>query len=209
MPKYNPLMLQVLADLGAEKFLELIGCVMLKIIESRRDVLPKDYVEAWGAECAERIGASRPAPSKLPNDLRRLGLVEAGDPAGGWPSNISARLDQTLLPLLRFAASRLSSFETGALVVAIAIIKAKTGCTRMLRELFMSGKLSEDTRRKLYSIDVGEKRVQEYLLHAKELVEYVKRTLGHLSLPLLVVPLELWKWNPSSSFAEPRVRRLW
>ncbi len=166
--------------------------------------IEKGYVQELAEKCSRELRLGKPPmPPKLPNDLRRLGVLQAGDPARNWPEEIKARVN----PLFKRILERLIAVEKpdyrciGKLVVAIAAISVDTVSVRVIR-MILEGEKVDETRLARLLVEAGmdktprPERIGRYLDTLKRLVE----NLVNLSdcagkLPLVALPVELWGYR--------------
>ncbi|MEB3788956.1 MAG: HAD family hydrolase [Desulfurococcales archaeon] len=210
--KYNPYLIQSLKRLDPRILLAVIGRVSWRLRELSTEEFSKDFIISVLDEILKELGhnnvnivSSKQYPL-LVNDLRRLGIIQAGDPLDEWPSDVKA----SPTPLLYRIASTIEYCRhtcTDADKDKCDIIGAAIGITSLLEGVSAGSPSLHKVLTQIYSgepldniaedvasnIGASKDRVLKVLSEMKKLVEeaisIVASTDNSNCIPRLYIPL--------------------
>ena len=194
---YNPYLLQGLTRLGIEEYLSILGYIASKLI--KRDSWSKEEVKSLVSEaCQEVVGVEKCIDYvKILNDLRRLGILQAGDPdSEEWRHETEGKVVSWLIKRARYVCNN-DLKRLGAIMIVTAISMRDSKCLRILRRLWANG---EDALYKLVEelgskVEAGKDRLRKLLEKKLQLIEHtheISKDLASKGVAIILLPIESW-----------------
>ncbi|HIQ24164.1 MAG TPA: hypothetical protein EYH50_03855 [Pyrodictium delaneyi] len=213
MRRYNPFLVQSLKRLDPVTLLVVLGETSWRLRSAAGEGFSKDAVVGVLVEVLEGLGrgsdaayvASRQYPL-LVNDLRRLGLVEAGDPLEEWPRDVEARvgpLVHRIVDAMEYCRNTCGDIDrcrvVGGAVAAVSLLggvsAGSPGLRRVLARLYAGESLEKIAGDIASEIGASTEGVLGVLEAMRRLVEEAVRVAADAAedgcVPRFYVPLGL------------------
>ena len=211
--RYNPYLVQSLKRLDPRTLLTVIGEISWRLGKLSTEEFSKDFIISVLNETLKELGhnnvdivSSKQYPL-LVNDLRRLGIIQAGDPLAEWPSDVKASPSPLLYRIastIRYTCTDADKDKCNVIGGAISIISlleevsAGSPSLRKVLAQIYSGKSLDNIAEDIASnIGASKDRVLKVLSEMKKLVEeaisIVASADNSKCIPRLYIPLGISK----------------
>ncbi len=211
--KYNPYLVQSLKRLDPAALLAVLGETARALKSTSADGVSKDAVIEILRKVLESLGrstdvayvASRQYPLLI-NDLRRLGLLDAGNPIEEWTRDVKARVSHLvhrIVDVIEYCKTTCADMNRcrviGGAVAVVSLLggvpAGSPGLRRVLIRLYVGEPLEKIAKDVASEINASTERVLEVIKAMKRLVEesinVLVDAINNNCIPRFYVPLGL------------------